>query len=122
MSEGALSVLLVDDRCAVRHGLRMRLQLEPYLRIVGEAANAGDGAVLAGELGADVVVLSIPDLDDLTTPRSLVAAAPRSLVFVLTPRETRRARGMEARATGIVQLLSMQDGPDALINAIRGIR
>jgi DNA-binding NarL/FixJ family response regulator len=119
MAEAARSVLLVDDRCAIRHGLRMRLQLEADLRVIGEAANAGEGAVLARALDADVVVLSTPDLEDLSTTRSLVDAAPRSLVFVLTPRET-LATGMAVRATGIVGLVSMQDGPDALIGAIRG--
>jgi DNA-binding NarL/FixJ family response regulator len=121
MQDPLVSVLLVDERCAIRHGLRMRLELEQDFRIVGEAATAADGAVLAGKLFADVVVLSMPNLDDLNTPRALVTAAPRSLVFVLTPCEIRRAREIEARATGIVQLLSMQDGPDALIEAIRGL-
>ena len=114
-----LSVLLVDDRCSMRRGLRMRLQLEPDLTVVGEASNAADGAVLARQLEADVVLLAMPNLDDLSLARSLVAGAPRSLVYILTARAT-RARSMAVRAIGVVGLVSIHDGPDALIDIVRG--
>jgi DNA-binding NarL/FixJ family response regulator len=123
MHNSPVSVLLVDERCAaIRDGLRMRLELEQDIRIVGEATTAAEAAALACEVAADVVLLSIPNLDDLNTPRALVAAAPNSLLLVLTPRKIRRAREMEARATGIAQLVSMHDGPDALVDAICGSR
>lgn len=109
--------MFIGGQCDL--AMRMRLELEADLRVIGEADNAEDGVALARKLDPDVVVLSVADLEDLSTPRSLVTAAPRSLVFVLTPHEA-RARSVAALGTGIVGLVAMHDGPDALIDAIRG--
>ena len=60
-----IKVMLVDDEAAVRQGLRMRLELEPDLVIVGEASDGPEALDLAQRLAPDVVVIDVemPEMD-----------------------------------------------------------
>jgi two-component system response regulator NreC len=79
-------VLLVDDHAVLRAGLRMLLDAEPGMQVVGEAGSGEDGVRLAGELRPDVVVmdLSMPGLHGLEATRRIVAAGLPSRVLILT--------------------------------------
>jgi DNA-binding NarL/FixJ family response regulator len=81
-----IRVLLVDDQELMRSGLRMVLEEQPDLLIVGEAAD-GDQAVRAtAALDPDVVVMDVrmPGVDGVEATRRIIAATPRSRVLILT--------------------------------------
>lgn len=52
-----IRVLLVDDQSSVRYGLRLRLQLEQDLAVVGEASSGAAAVTLVETLQPDVVLL-----------------------------------------------------------------
>src|SRR6185312_16155595 len=54
-----IRLLLVDDRTAIRHGLRMQLELEADVRVIGEAGDGTGAIALAEELDPDVVVMDV---------------------------------------------------------------
>ena len=56
---GTISVLLVDDHAVVRQGLRMLLQTEPGIDIVGEADNGTQAVSLVEELRPAVVLMDV---------------------------------------------------------------
>ena len=56
---GTISVLLADDHAVVRQGLRMLLQTESGIEIVGEAENGTQAVELAGELKPAVVLMDV---------------------------------------------------------------
>jgi DNA-binding NarL/FixJ family response regulator len=113
-----VTLLLVDNHTVIRRGLRMRLELEPDLRILGEASDGEDALDLAARLDTDVVVVSVPGLEHLGALRALTLAAPRSRLVVVTPHET-NGRARLAAALGVVGLVSKHDSPEALLAAIR---
>lgn len=73
-----MRVLIVDDVPAVREALRLLLDDEPGVTVVGEAGDGDDALRLAEALLPDVVVidLELPHLGGLIATRAL-AARPR---------------------------------------------
>ena len=86
-----IRVLLVDDHTVLRAGLRMLLDAEPDVTVVGEAGTGEEGVELAARLRPDVVVmdLSMPGEGGLEATRRIAAAGSGTRVLVLTPTSRR---------------------------------
>jgi DNA-binding NarL/FixJ family response regulator len=54
-----IAVLLVDDHAVVRQGLRVLLEVEGDMVVVGEAENGHEAVVLARKTLPDVVVMDV---------------------------------------------------------------
>lgn len=81
-----IGVLLVDDHAMLRDGLRNILQLEPDIRVVGEAED-GESAVRQAEtLQPNVVLMDIhlPGIDGIEATRRVRLASSRSAIIILT--------------------------------------
>lgn len=102
-----IKILLVDDQPAVRDGLRMRLELEPDLTIVGEACDGPGAVALAQALVPDVVVMDVemPGLDGIEAAGQLRAGTPSIAIVMLSIHcdMTTRARAREAGAVAFVE-------------------
>jgi CheY-like chemotaxis protein len=84
-----LRILLADDHQMLREGLRVLLDSQPGMCVVGEAASGKEVLKKAGELKPDVVVmdLSMPELNGLQATESLRTSHPAIKVVVLTAHE-----------------------------------
>lgn len=82
----ALRIFLVDDHTVLRTGLRLLLETQPDMEVVGEAADAEEGLRLLPSLNPDLMVLdlSMPGMGGLGMLRHAMAAQPRLKVIVLT--------------------------------------
>ena len=82
----AIRIVVTDDHAVVRQGLRMFLELDPELEVVGEAANGAEALALAKELDPDVVLMDLlmPVMDGITAIGRLREEAPEVEVIALT--------------------------------------
>ncbi len=79
-------VLLCDDQTLMRQGLRLLLDGEDGITIVGDAVDGADGVRLAHALRPDVVLMDLrmPRLDGVEATKRLRAELPDVRVLVLT--------------------------------------
>ena len=85
-----IHVLVVDDEPLVRSGVRMILEGEDDIEVVGEAPDGNEALEQARALAPDVVILDIrmPGLDGIETTRRLLQRANAPL-FDLTIARTK---------------------------------
>lgn len=81
-----ITVMLVDDHGLVREGLKIFLETESDLQVIGEAADGAEAAVLAGRLKPDVILMDLlmPGVDGVEGTRRCLEESPQSSVIVLT--------------------------------------
>ena len=85
----SVRVLVADDQDLVRTGLRMILDAQPDIEVVGEAADGAEAVALARRLRPDVCLFDIrmPVLDGLDATRELAGpgvADPIPVVVITT--------------------------------------
>ena len=85
MADG-ISVLIVDDHSVVRRGLRMFLEDDPTLIIVGEASDGEEAVRLARKMRPDVVLMDLllPKLDGIAATETIRRELPDTQVVALT--------------------------------------
>jgi two-component system response regulator DesR len=115
-----IRVLIAEDQAMVRGALKVLLDLEPDLTVVGEAFSGTEALTLAGQLAPDVALLDVemPEMGGLEAAASIHAQVPDCVILILTtfgrPGYLRRA--MEAGAAGFL----VKDGPvEELAGSIR---
>jgi DNA-binding NarL/FixJ family response regulator len=117
-----IDVLLVDDQALVRGGLRLIIEAEPDMQVVGEAADGVAAVAQAQATHPDVVLMDIrmPALDGIEATRRLLARQPGSTVVMLTTFDLDEyvVEAFRAGASGFV----LKTAPPAqLVAAIRTV-
>ena len=115
-----IQLLLVDDHEVVRTGLRMLLEGQPDMKIVGEANSGAQALEMAKTHAPNVVVMDItlPDITGIEATRQIKAAYPSIAVVALTIHEDEQYffEMLQAGADGYVP---KRAAPEDLITAIR---
>ncbi len=116
----AMRLLLVDDHAVVRSGLRMLLNAEADVEIVGEASTAGEAMETASTVKPDVILMDIglPDLSGIDATREIKKKFPEIAIVALTIHEDEEYffKMLEAGASGYVP---KRAAPEELLIAIR---
>lgn len=116
----SIRLLLVDDHVVVRSGLRMLLESEQDVEIVGEAASAKSAIEAVDQLEPDVVLMDIglPDLSGIDAARKIKEMNPRIAIVALTIHEDEEYffKMLDAGASGYVP---KRAAPEELLTAIR---
>lgn len=117
-----IRVLICDDHTILREGIRLLLNSQPDMQVVGEASNGRDAVVQANALKPAVILMDIamPLLNGLEATKQIHRDNPNARVLVLTMYESDEyvAQMLQAGATGYV--LKKVAGSE-LIHAIRAV-
>lgn len=115
-----LRVLLVDDESMVRAGLRMVLESEPDIEVVGEASDGFVAVQAAQRLRPDVVLMDLrmPRLDGLGATQAILRDCPGTKVVVVTT-FNEDAMVREALRLGASGFVLKVAPPERLAEAVR---
>jgi len=112
-----MHILVADDQPTVRFALRVLLERQPGLNVVGEVANAEDLLTQVEAICPDLVLLGweLPGLAAKSTISALRKTCPRLPVIALSGRPEARRAALDAGADIFV---SKGDPPERLLVAI----
>jgi two-component system response regulator NreC len=118
--DNRIRVLIADDHTIVRSGVRLLLEAEPDIEVVGEALDGLEAISLAEALHPDVILMDIamPGMDGLEATVHIKNSLPDTYVLVLTMHRTDDYffEMLDAGASGYI-LKGAQT--EELINAVR---
>lgn len=115
-----INIMLVDDHAVVRSGLRILLENEEDVQIVGEVGTAKEALLKIAALNPDVVLMDIglPDLSGIDATQKIKELHPETAVVALTIHEDKEYffKMLDAGASGYVP---KRAAPEELLFAIR---
>ncbi|MFJ4767660.1 response regulator [Streptomyces uncialis] len=117
-----ITVLLADDQAMIRHGLRLILEDQPDITVIGEAADGVEAITMARRLRPDVCLVDIrmPGLDGIAVTRTLAGPSvtdPTRVIVVTTFDLDEYVYG--ALRGGAAGFVLKDAGPALLIEAVR---
>ena len=117
-----IRIMIVDDHCILRAGLRVLLQAKADIAVVGEASGMGEAVRMTVELKPDVVLMDInlPDGSGIEATRAIKQSCPDVQVLMLTiygdPETV-----FEAVQAGAIGYVLKDIHPEHLASAIRSV-
>jgi DNA-binding NarL/FixJ family response regulator len=114
-----IRLLIVDDEAMVRRGLRLVLEVEDDLEVVGEAADGLEAIERAAQLRPDVILMDVrmPRLDGVEACRRLVDSNTAKVVVLTTfDLDEHLFAAVRAGASGFLLKASR---PEELADAVR---
>jgi DNA-binding NarL/FixJ family response regulator len=117
-----IRVLVADDQAVVRTGLRMILESQEGIEVVGEAADGQEALRRVSALDPDVVLMDVrmPVLDGIEATRRLTDGGARARVLVLTTYGLDE-HVYEALKAGAAGFILKTESPQQLVEAVRVI-
>ena len=118
----SIAVFLVDDHAVFRDGLRLLLEMEPDIEVIGDAANGRDALHGVSKLHPDIVILDIimPELNGIEAARQILRDNPKVQVLMLSMNSNSEHvfRALQAGARGY--LLKASAGSE-VVEAVRAV-
>ena len=118
----AITVLLSDDHTIVREGLRLLLEAQKDIVVVGEAADGRETVRLAKQLHPDVVIMDIamPEFNGIAATQRIKDSSPSVSVIILSMHASNEHifRALQAGASGY--LLKESAGTE-VVRAVRAV-
>ena len=117
-----LRIVLAEDHKTVREGIKLLVDAQPDMEVVGEAGDGEAVIALTAELKPDVVLMdiSMPVLNGLKATKKLRALYPKIKILTLT-RHTDDGYLRQLIGAGANGYVLKQSAPSELINAIRSV-
>lgn len=119
---GDIRVVLADDHPIVREGLKLLIDAQPDMRVVGEAGDGEAACQIARELSPDVVVLdlSMPVLNGAEAAARVRDVCPDVRVVALTVHEE-RSYVTQLLRVGARGYVLKRSASSELVNAVRTV-
>jgi two-component system, NarL family, response regulator NreC len=117
-----ISVVLVDDHAVVRSGIRLLLEKQEDIEVIGEAGNAKDALFRARALKPDVILLDVvmPGESGIEVLPRLLEESPETKVLVLSMQDD-PSYVREAFAAGAQGYVLKEAADEEVVSAVREI-
>jgi two-component system response regulator NreC len=117
-----ISVVLVDDHAVVRSGLRLLLEAQDDIEVVGEAGNARDAVFRTRAFKPDVILLDVvmPGESGIEVLPKLLKESPETKVLVLSMQDD-PSYVREAFAAGAQGYVLKEAADEEVVSAVREI-
>jgi DNA-binding NarL/FixJ family response regulator len=118
----SIRIFLADDHAIVRDGLRMLLEAQPDLQVIGEATNGRDAVQQVTQLRPDVAILDItmPELNGLEAARQIRESCEETQVIILSMHGS-SAHVFEALRAGARGYLLKASAGASVVDAVRAV-
>jgi RNA polymerase sigma factor (sigma-70 family) len=118
----SITVFLADDHAVVRDGLRALLEVQPDMRVIGDAANGRETVRRVARLCPDVVVLDIamPELNGIEAAWEIHEVCPATQVIILSMYSTTE-HIFRALQAGVRGYLLKESAGIEVIDAVRAV-
>jgi DNA-binding NarL/FixJ family response regulator len=118
-----ITVLLVEDHMIVRQGLRLLIEADGDIEIVGEAKTGREAVRMAGDLQPDVIVMDIamPLLNGLQATRQILKTFPATKILILSAHSDPEYIEQVVKAGALGYLVKQTSG-EVLAAAIRELQ
>ena len=119
---GKLRILIAEDHQTVREGVKLLVNSQPDMEVIGEAGNGDEAVSKTAEMAPDLLLMdiSMPSLNGLLATERLRAAIPKLKILILT-RHTDDGYLQQLLGAGANGYVLKQSAPTELITAIRTI-
>ena len=116
-----IRILIADDQALVRAGLRMILDAQGDLEVIGEAGDGREALQQCRELEPDLVLMDIrmPGMDGLEATRRLGDSGPKVIVLTTFDTDEYVYEAIRAGASGF---LLKSAPPEQLADGVRAVR
>ncbi len=117
-----IRILIVEDHETVREGLKLIIESQDDMEIIGEAGDGREAIQLAEELKPDIVLMdvSMPKLNGLLASAKLKRMMPDVKILTLT-RHTDEAYLQELLQAGVSGYVLKQSASVELLRAVRAV-
>lgn len=118
----SIRVVLIDDHAVLREGLKLLLNSEADITVIGEAVDGREAITVVNELNPDVIIsdISMPGLNGIESVRMIRSDHPYLKIIILSMHENQEyvREVLQAGADGYVV---KQSDASEVITAIRAV-
>jgi len=113
-------ILIIDDSHSFCKGMRALLEIQPDMKVIGEAPNGPKGMELVEMLQPDLVLLDaqMPGMTGVEVARRIKSCWPNTKVVLMTMYADYRSKAIEAGADAFI---TKGIPPEHTLSLIRGI-
>jgi DNA-binding NarL/FixJ family response regulator len=120
--KNCITVLLAEDHVVVREGLRILIEADADIKVVGEAKTGREAVLLSKQLCPDVVVMDIamPLLNGIQATQQILSESPKAKILILSAHADPEYVD-QLMALGVVGYLTKQTSAEIVARAVREV-
>ena len=120
--KNCITVLLAEDHVVVRQGLRILIEADADIKVVGEAITGREAVLMTKQLRPDVVVMDIamPLLNGIQATQQILSESPKTPILILSAHADPEYVD-QLMALGVVGYLTKQTSAEIVARAVREV-
>ena len=117
-----ITVLLAEDHVVVRQGLRIMIEADGDIKVVGEAKTGREAVLITRQFRPDIVVMDIamPLLNGIQATQQILSELPKTKILILSAHADPEYVD-QLMALGVVGYLTKQTSAEVVARAVRAV-